>query len=151
MGMLDRLYRSSEKDIASGDAFIRRFFIALAPVGAAAASITIDDAPCPSDVVRLITSVGVRWTPGAAQFGVNANLNINDVPGAGVTIGAAIVLSPLNQVAAQVQDYTVGGLSLLEMQGEVFRFTAFFNAGVAANNATCFISGYEFPRGTLRR
>jgi hypothetical protein len=149
--MLDRLYRSSEKDIASGDAFVRRYYRQLNGAAAALATITVDDAanPCPSDVVRLIQSVSIRWIPGAAQFASHANFNVIDSPTA--EAAAIVTQSPLNQVAAQTQDYTVGGLALVQMQGEYFRASGFFNAGAANNNVNFYICGLEFPRGTFRR
>lgn len=150
MGMLDRLYRSSEKDLASGDAFVRRYFRQFAITPAAAASVTVVDTDvCPADTVRFITNVGIRWTPGAAQFPTNANLLWSD--GAGGAFAGVVNMSPLNQVVAQVQDQHIGGLGILMMQGDVMTLTCLFNAGAAANSGSAFVMGVEFPRGTLRR
>jgi hypothetical protein len=150
MAMLDRLYRSSEKDLASGDAFVRRYFRQLTLAPAAAATVTLVDTDvCPADTVRLITNVGIRWSPGAAQFGLNANVLWSD--GAGASFGAVVNLSPFNQGVAQTQDQYVGGLQILMMQGDVMTLSCFFNAGAAANGGSAFIHGLEFPRGTLRR
>jgi hypothetical protein len=151
MGMLDRLYRSSEKDIASGGVVVRRFLEILG-IGntAAAVTITVVGSIAPPDTVRLIQTVLFVWAPGAAQFPVRAELQITDPTTA--TQLAVVGSSPLYlPAAATFTDLTLTGVQLIQMQGEQLQVIGVFNAGVALNQIVCYISGLEFPRGQLRR
>lgn len=150
MTMLDRLYRSSEKDLVSGDAFIRRFTYQLVGTPAAATAITITDSAnvVPNDTVRVITQVALFWIPGAAQFGFKANVNVAET---GSGSAGVLVFSPQQQVAGQDQAWCQSGIELYMFPGDFFLVTGNFNAGVAANNISFFAQGLEFPRGTFRR
>lgn len=146
MSILDRLYKSNPKDLASGGSqTIRRFAEVIA--GAGNGTFTTNGSVCPPDLVRFITSVTFLWN-NTTTPALGAMLKIMDesLTTQLQAVGATCQSATLNVNLLQ----TVGGLSLLQLPGEVLQATS-FQAAAAGSSFIQYVAGYEFARGSIQR
>ena len=150
MGILDRLYLPTTKDIGSGNANVRRWWKTV-QASAVAGQVTTTDAEVgPADLVRIIQNVCFSWSPGAAQTAVNAYLYV--LPIGGVTPIEVVGTSPQFVAPAAFPILnTLVGVDLIWMQGEQIFLQGQFSAGAASNTITAFLSGLELPRANIQR
>lgn len=150
MSILDRLYKSNPKDIASGGSSLIRRFSRFATQAGASVGPVINDAEVLSpDLVREIQFVTFEWTPGAAQLSLAALFQIIDtgsIPGFGSVGGTA----PVGYPAASVSWLTIP-CRLYMFPGEKILCSSLFNAGGAVNSISVYWGGWEFPRGSFAR
>lgn len=142
-------YRPSVKDLAASSSNVRRFTTTITASASATTVQGNDSGNCPPDIVRYIHTVDFGFAPGAAQFALYAQLLLLD-PATNFTI-ARVSVTPGTFTAAQASSQSIAGLELTQMQGELLQLTSAFNAGANANAISCFVQGWEFPRGTLQR
>lgn len=152
MAILDRLYKSNPKDIASGGSQVVRRFQRIVTIGASASiSIgTIDSETLPADIARLIKYITVEANPGAAQYVTSGSFQIDE---------KGAVASQIMRLGVHFSAIGVGGplpiktlsCEILMLSGEGVELQLNFNAGAAVNSGTFYWGGYEFPRGSIQR
>jgi len=151
MDLLQLFYRPSAKDVASGSStWLKRYFRTLTVGPTASASLSAQDTDfVAADTVRWLDQVVLFWQPGAAQNPRSTVIWSSDAGGTiqGVVAGYN-VHNPIT--AAQPFRHTLQ-LSFPMFAGEVLNFAATFDAGGAANTFNAYITGWEFPRGSLQR
>jgi hypothetical protein len=147
VGILDRLYMPTTKDVQSGQTNVRRFFKVLSIAQVSATPLLVDSELCPADLARLIRSVVFSWAPGAAQTAVLASLVIQN---AGTGIQSVSTQPKFNAAATNAAE-TVSGLELIWLQGENLQLSGVFSAGANSNTVTVAIAGWEFPRASIQR
>lgn len=150
MGILDRLYIPTAKDIGSGNSNVRRWWKAFNASGVTATPTTSDTELGPTDTVRLIHTVTFNWVPGAAQSPISASLGVVQ-PGAANPFQLVGTQPPFTTVGVFNSYATIAGVDLLWMQGEFLQLTGYFNAGANSNAIGVLLSGLEFPRGSIQR
>ena len=148
MNFLD-LVRPSAKDIGSGQRIVRRY-VETMTANAASAALTATSTVCPPDTIRIIHTVCFITVAGAAQTNLWCSL-VHNEGGGGANITQTGMQFDLAPAAAGTSEKTLTGLEIAVMQSEVLIATANFNGGVAANVMTCYVTGWEFPRGNLQR
>lgn len=150
MDFLSQFYRASAKDLASGSStWLRRYFRTVAIPAAAAASISAQDTDfVGADVVRWISQVVVFWQPGAAITSRSCVLWSSD---AGGTIQGVLAGLDARTPVAAANDRDTIQTAFPMFEGDVLNAAAEFSGGAAANQFTAYVTGWEFPRGTLQR
>lgn len=153
MGLLDRLYKSNPKDIASGSSqLVRRFNKFNAGTSAANTFVAFTDGEVlGADVVREIQFVSIALTAGAAQFPLCAYLQLEEV-GAVASFINRVHCRAAGISAATTIEISVGWEGrLYQFPGERCVIAGLFNAGAALNNVYAQWGGIEFPRGSFQR
>lgn len=143
-------YGPSAKDLATGNAVVRRWYKAMNIPAAAAAVISLTDPEVgPVDTVRLIHGVTFSWVPGAAQTPIYGNLAV--APPGGNSLFSISFMPTFAPGAALQASQSMVGVDMYWMQGEQLSVAMAFNAGAANNSGIAVCWGYEFPRGTFQR
>lgn len=152
MDLFGLFYRPSQKDvITGGNTWLRRYF-GIISIAAANANLQEEDSTgiVPADTVRLIRQVMFFWTPGAAQVARSAVLWSADANAAiqGVVAGSNIVGAGGTAIRHRM---THSGLEFPIYATERLWLAAEFDAGANVNSIEAYITGWEFPRGSLQR
>jgi hypothetical protein len=149
VSILDRLYKSNPKDIASGGSSIIRRFGETLVAGAGTATIGATGSTVPPDLVRLITSIAMVWNatvvnPVSGTFNILSETSTQIIQG----VGLQVPFTPPVGINAAA---TIGGLALLALPGDQMNMGGYFSAAGGSNSLICYICGYEFARGSISR
>jgi len=148
VGILDRLYMPTTKDVESGNSVVRRWYKTITFAALSTAVQINDTEKGPPDLVRLIQKVTFNWIAGAAQTPYSANLLVQNPPGNYFEYVGGM---PSMAVVGAFNLFTTVNADMLWMQGETLALAGYFSAGAASNSITAVMVGLEFPRGSLQR
>lgn len=156
MGILDKLYKSNPKDIASGGSdVIRRFTRVSQTFTGTAASIGLaDNELLAPDIVRMVQWMYLETQMNTGEFCVSCSAQLDEMNDAGTLASQLTRLgwsAPHTTVVTPFMYFGGSGLSVLQFPRDRWTFTANFNAAVTSKQLIAYWGGVEFPRGSLQR